>query len=156
MIRAIVAIDSERGMANEQGIPWSLPGDQQYLTEHLQSGAILMGYDTYREIKQPFGAHDNFVATTRGEPLREGFIAVDDAYTWLSAQTGDVWNIGGPTLLHTTLDLVGELYITQLEGSFGCTKFFPEFRDQFTMTWQSDPITENNITYRYQIWQRNT
>jgi dihydrofolate reductase len=155
MIRTIVAIDSERGMANEQGIPWTLSGDQNYFVEHTQTGAVLMGYGTYREVEKPFGPHENFVATTRGEPLREGFITVDDARAWLAAQPGDVWDIGGPGLLHTTFDLIDELYITQLEGSFGCTKFFPEFHGQFTITWQSDPITENGITYRYQVWRRN-
>lgn len=113
-----------------------------------------MGYGTYLEVKSPFGPHDNYVATARGEPLREGFATVEDAGAWLAAQTGDVWNIGGPGLLSTTLDFVDELYITQLDGDFGCTKFMPEFMHQFSLAWQSDPLTENGINYQYQVWKR--
>lgn len=154
MIRGIVAIDQKRGMANEQGIPWDIPGDKKYFVDSLQTGLILMGYGTYLEVKKPFGSQDNYVATGRGEELRQGFIKVADARQFLTQATDNVWNIGGPGLLTQTIDLVDELYITQLQADFNCTKFLPEFHDQFILKSESNPITENNITYTYQIWNK--
>lgn len=156
MIRCIVAIDDKRGMANEQGIPWKIPGDQKYFVDSLETDLTLMGYGTYLEVKKPFGHHDNYVATARHEKLRKGFIKVSDARQFLSHATEDVWNIGGAGLLGQTIDLIDELYITQLEGDFGCTKFFPEFKEEFRLATESRPITENGITYRFQVWRRNS
>lgn len=155
MIRTVVAIDSKRGMADEQGIPWDLPGDKKYFVDKLQSGLVLMGYGTYLEVRQPFGKLPNYVATTRtDEKLRDGFVAIANPTEFSLAATEDVWNIGGAGLLATTMDTLDELYITQLEGEFGCTKFFPPYQDDFELVAEEPAITENGITYRYQIWRR--
>jgi dihydrofolate reductase len=67
-----------------------------------------------------------------------------------------VWNLGGALLFASTFDMADELYITQLEGNFGCTKFFPAYKDDFYLVSQSEPVTENNITFRFEVWKRNT
>ena len=154
MIRAIVAIDEKRGMANDKGIPWHLPSDVKYYREQTSKGAILMGYGTYVEFKHPFHNHVNYVATTKDEKLREGFEPVKDARQFLQEFKGDIWNIGGAGLLAHTLDLIDELHITQLQADFDCTKFFPAFKDKFTLTSESEPITENEITFTFQVWRK--
>ncbi|HEU0266275.1 MAG TPA: dihydrofolate reductase [Candidatus Saccharimonadaceae bacterium] len=155
MIRGIVAIDEDRGMADENGIPWNIPGDQKYFVDHLATGTVLMGRGTYDEVERPFGDQENYVAVMEPTNLRDGFVPVLDVATFLRTTKGDIWNIGGPGLLSTTLDALDEVYITQLEGSYGTTKFLPEFRSKFHKISESDPITENGITYRYQVWARN-
>lgn len=155
MIRGIVAIDEKRGMANDDDIPWNIPGDKKYFVDQLQTGLILMGYGTYIKLNGPFGKHDNYVATFNHESLKEGFIQVKGAVEFLKSLDDDIWNIGGPGLLATTMHLLDELYITQLEGDFGCTKFLPEFKESFSLTTESAPQRENDITYTYQVWTRN-
>lgn len=154
MIRAIVAIDSKRGMANDKGIPWSLPSDIKFYRDKTSTGAILMGYGTYVEFKHPFHNHLNYVATTKATKLREGFEPVADARNFLESFKKDIWVIGGAGLLVQTLDLMDELYITQLEGDFNCTKFFPEYEQDFEKVSESEPITDNGITFRFTVWQR--
>ncbi|MGH7238983.1 MAG: dihydrofolate reductase [Candidatus Saccharimonadales bacterium] len=154
MIRAIVAIDEKRGMADEQAIPWHLPSDQKYFVDKTATGIILMGYGTYLEFKKPFHGRTNYVATTRTDQLREGFIPVANSRQFLVEAKEDVWNIGGAGLLSSTLDLNDELYITQLVGDFHCTKFLPEYRDKFTLASSTPPAMENGITYSFQIWKR--
>jgi dihydrofolate reductase len=157
MIRAIVAIDEKRGMANDQGIPWrsKVPQEIAYFRDNTAQGDILMGYGTYLEFKKPFHDHLNYVATNRDEELKPGFEKVTDAREFLKNYKGDlVWNIGGAGLLTQTLDLSDELYITQIQGDFKCTKFLPEFKDKYKMSNESPPITENGITYTFQVWQR--
>ncbi|HLB66591.1 MAG TPA: dihydrofolate reductase [Candidatus Saccharimonadales bacterium] len=53
-----------------------------------------------------------------------------------------------------TFDLINELYITLLEDDFHCTKFFPEYEQAFEKISQSEPITENGITFRFTVWKR--
>lgn len=156
MIRAIIAVDKNRGMADDNGIPWNIPGDQKYFVDHLQSGTILMGYNTYDELSEPFGSTDNFVATSSTEQLRPGFIAISDAREFLEGATnGEVWNIGGADLLNSTLDLIDELYVTLVEGDYQTTKFIDDYSKIFTKVSESLPITENSTRYRYQIWHKN-
>ena len=155
MIRGIVAIDEDRGMGDEKGIPWTLPTDQKFFVDKTATGLILMGYGTYTEFDQPFHDRTNYVATSKTEPLRQGFVAVPDARKFLTENSRrEVQHIGGPTLLHSTIDLLDELLITQLSGTYGCTKFLPEYKDRFELVKESEPLTENGIRYTFQTWRR--
>lgn len=154
MIRAIVAIDEKRGMANDTGIPWDLPSDRQYFRDHTESGVIVMGYGTYKEFKAPFHSRTNYIATSQDVSLKPGFEPIHDARAFLQQQQEDTWVIGGAGLLATTLDLIDELYITQLKGDFNCTKFFPEYKNEFVLVTQSEPHTQNGITFCFEVWKR--
>lgn len=161
MIRFIVAIDEKRGFANEHGIPWlgKIPSDTEYYRAKVNDGSLMViGYGLYRELNDPYPGGINYVATRDvTEKLRDGFATIASPHTFVqqAKQAGkNVWNLGGASVYDTTLDLADELYITQLEGEFGCTKFFPEFKDQFELKEQSEPITENGITFRFQTWTR--
>ena len=151
----VAALDEKRGLANDHGIPWQgkIPSDVKHFRAEIDGGIILMGYGTYIELSKPYPGR-NLVATSKTEQLRPGFELVPDARSFLQGSTEDVWVFGGAGLFASTFDLVTDLHLTQLEGDFDCTKFFPEFKDAFTLTSQSDPITENGITFRFETWQR--
>ncbi len=163
MIRFLAAIDSKRGLADEHGIPWQgkVPGDVKYYHDKLKTGLIIMGYGTYVQLSKPMDNRLNYVATDKDEDLREGFHVVKDAreFLQLNQQAGeapgpDIWVLGGAGLFTSTFDFADELYLTQLEGDFNCTKFFPEYEQDFEKVSESDPITENGITYRFTVWKR--
>lgn len=158
MIRFIAAIDSKRGIADDHGLPWAskVPDEVADFRAKIQDGLILMGYDTYVVVSKPLNPAINYVATSKDEPLREGFQTVKDARAFIRQATQDIWNIGGAILFASTLDLADELYLTQIEGDFHCTKFFPPYEDKFVLAEESQPITENGITYRFQRYVRKT
>ncbi len=156
MIRFIVAIDPKRGMADDDGIPWQgkLPTDIKLFREKTKHSVVLMGYGTYVEFEEPLSDRKNLIASTRDETLRPGFEVVTNAREFLAGSVEDVWVIGGAGLFTSTLDLADELYVTQLEREFRCTKFFPDFSTAFEKVSESEPMTENGITFRFQIWRR--
>jgi dihydrofolate reductase len=154
MIKFIAAIDEKRGLANDEGIPWDLPKEGKYFTDQISSGLILMGLGTYRELKEPFHNRTNHVATRSRQKLRHGFEIVTDTNAFLDNAKDDVWVIGGAQLFASTLKKADKLYITQLEGDFNCTKFFPEFREHFELQESSQPQLEKGVTYRFEIWRR--
>lgn len=158
MIRAIAALDSKRGIADDNGIPWQgkIPTDVKYFRDMTENSAVMMGYGWYVEQKLPLPNRRNLVAIDFPEELREGFERVDDAREFLQNSDFDVWVGGGAGLFESTLDLIDELYITQLDQEFSCTKFFPEFTSLFELASESEPITENDITYSFQVWKRKT
>lgn len=156
MIRFIAAIDAKRGIADDHGIPWQgkIPGDVQYYREKVRQGTLLMGYGLYVELTQPYPGGTNYVASSKDEQLRSGFALVKDARAFQAETKGDIWNLGGAGLFASTIDQADELYITQLDQDFHCTKFFPEFKHDFIMKSESEPMTENGITYTFQVWTR--
>lgn len=154
IIRAIAAIDEKRGLANEQGIPWNLPSDRAYVRQKTQGGDLLMGYGTYLELPRPLPSRKNLVVTDGGEPLREGFRAITDLRAFMKNPPENTWIFGGAGVFAQTIDDIDELYITQLYGNFDCTKFLPEFKDDFVLVRESPIQLENNIHFRYQIWRR--
>jgi dihydrofolate reductase len=154
MIRAIAAIDYKLGLANEKGIPWYLPNELRYFRDKTEEGTIFMGYGTYLEFTKPFHGRENFVATPEGQILHNGFTRVPDARSWLTAQADDVWVIGGAGLFTTTVDLMDELYLTEIEADFHCTKFFPPYKDSFELVSRSEPVTERGITYTFCIYRK--
>jgi dihydrofolate reductase len=154
MIRSIVAIDAQRGMANEQGIPWDLPSDKAYFRKQTEGSTVLMGYRTYQEFDAPLVNRQNYVFARTGSELREGFLLVEDLDSFFKNHTEDIWVIGGAKLYEETLDYADELYITHLEGDFSCTKFFPEFEKQFEQVTTSELQQENGITFRYAVYRR--
>lgn len=153
MMRMIAAIDRARGMATDDGIPWTLPTDQQFFSEQIATGLILMGYGTYVEVEKPLHDHTNYVATHRHAELRPGFEAVHDLPGFLREHASEqIENIGGANLFTTTLALADELVLTRIDGDFGCTKFFPPFEDDFVRTTVSQPVTENGSTFTFETW----
>lgn len=156
MIRFIAALDKNRGIADDHGIPWQgmVPTDVKYFREKTTGGIVLMGSGWYAEQLQPLPNRRNLVATSFQEPLRDGFEKISDARTFLQETKDNIWVGGGANLFTSTLDLADELYLTRLDHDFHCTKYFPSFEDSFERVNQSEPITENNITYWFQVWQR--
>lgn len=158
MIRAIVAIDAKRGIADDHGIPWQgkIPSDVKYYRSKVKDGIAVMGYGLYLELSKPYPGVKNYVAMGNiKEQLREGFIAIHgDAHKFIEECSEDVWNLGGAGLFSSTFDLNQEVYITQLNRDFHCTKFFPETKDKFDLVEESEPLTENEITFTFQKWQK--
>jgi dihydrofolate reductase len=153
-IRLIAAIDIQRGIATDSGIPWKLPGDAAYFREMTSHGQILMGRATYDEFVAPLHDRDNFVLTRHPEPLRAGFLAIgslDQLRTMDPDQ--DIWVIGGAAVYAGTIKEAEELLITQVLADFHCTKFFPPYQDQFELEVQSDEHREAGVSYRFETWQ---
>ncbi len=134
MIRLIAALDAERGIATDKGIPWSLPGDKAHFRRETLRGVIVMGRSTYTEFDAPLHGRDNYVLTSQDGPLREGFdpIATLQELT-RDRPAEDIWVIGGAAVYASTIDQADELVLTQVEGDFDCTKFFPPYRDDFVL-----------------------
>ena len=157
MINFIVAIDEKRGLADEQGIPWDLPTDRRYFRNKTEFGDILMGYGTYIEFDEPLNNRINYVATNTETNLKKGFKKVADAREFLAKakiNNQEVWVIGGAGLFKSTIDYADKLYLTIVHGDFNCTKFFPDYTLAFDLSSNQKPITENNITFHFEVWSR--
>jgi dihydrofolate reductase len=156
MIRAIAAIDDQRGLATDTGIPWHIPADVAHFRAKTVSAKVLMGYATHSEFDNPMPGRTNYVATRRTTTLRDGFIPVGDLSSLLSDEAADdLWIIGGAMLYNVTIDATQELELTRVKGDFGCTKFFPAFEDTFVLVEdEASPDVPDVPQIRFQTWRR--
>ena len=156
MIRLIAAMDTNRGIATDKGIPWTLPGDSAYFESQTTTGLIIMGWATYNEFSAPLHGRDNFVLTRDQSPLRSGFQPVATLAELTERHPNeDVWVIGGGFVYAETIDRGDELFITQVLEDFHCTKFFPDYSAGFTRFEQSNDHEESGVHYRFETWRRN-
>jgi dihydrofolate reductase len=154
MIRLIAALDSQRGIATDSGIPWKLPADTAYFRQKTETGLILMGRATYDEFASPLHDRENYVLSRATATLRAGFHAVADLRQLRKAHPGeDVWVIGGATVYQETIAEAEELLLTQVLHDFHCTKFFPPHQAAFARTDQSPGHEEGGIGYRFETWR---
>lgn len=153
MIRAIVALDSYNGIATNAGIPWDLPTDRAYFKQQTWASDLLMGYNTYKEMSGPLYGRQNYVWVKASALLSEGFSTVTDIEYFLSDHS-DAWIIGGERLYRQTISYIDEIYVTRIEGDYKCTKFFPDFEQEFELSSQSDKKNENGISFWFQVWKR--
>jgi dihydrofolate reductase len=154
-IRLIAAIDSKRGVATDkEGIPWDLSIDKKYFRDKTNHKNILMGYNTYREFREPLPTRQNFVLDESDEPLREGFIKIKNMETLFKQLQQDIWVIGGAGMYKRAMPYANEIYLTQIDKNFHCDKFFPEYREKFRRKTQSPDHHQNGLTFRFEVWER--
>jgi dihydrofolate reductase len=156
VIRSIAALDDCLGLATETGIPWHVPADVEHFRATIASADVLMGYATYREFERPLPGSTNFVLARVGSEIRDGFVPVADVASALApARAGELWIIGGAKVYRETLPSVEELYLTRVEGDFGCTKFFPPFESSFALAADIGfARVGDSPAYRFQTWRR--
>jgi dihydrofolate reductase len=156
MIRSIAAIDTERGIGKDGKIPWKIPTDERYFTEQTKKygGRVLTGRTTYdRTYHGPLKERTNYILTHDHTPI-PGATVVNDLNEFFEQLEGDLWIAGGGVVFAQTIDRTDELYLTLLGASFNCDAFFPSFEDSFELTSQSEPVTENGITFTFCIYKR--
>jgi dihydrofolate reductase len=145
MIRLIAAMDTRRGIATVSGIPWKLPGDTAYFEAKTVGGLILMGWATYNEFAAPLHQRENYVLSSDQESLRTGFQAIGSLHQLVTENPDeDVWVIGGAAVFAETISEADELFLTQVDGDFNCTKFFPPYQADFRRGTQSDDHQEGH------------
>jgi dihydrofolate reductase len=156
MIRHIVAIDREYGMAKNGTLPWKIPEDEQYFTDKTKEfgGVTLTGRATYDTFGgKPLEGRQNFVVTHRDEPIA-GATLVHDIDAFFRDHPEDVWVVGGSEIFKQTLGIADELYVTRVDATFGCDRFYPKFEENFELSSQSDWKEQNGFRYRYEIYQK--
>jgi dihydrofolate reductase len=153
VIRLIAAIDRKRGVATDAGIPWSIAKDVTHFHDETSTGLILMGWNTYSEFAQPLHHRLNFVITSTSS-LRTGFKAVTSLDRLRSEHPcEDIWVIGGASVFANCIEQADELHITQIDGDFHCTKFFPDFGANFQLRTEGDAQEENGVSFRFETWE---
>ena len=159
----IVAADNKWGIGKDGGLLAHLPSDMKYFKEHTQGKAVVMGRKTLDSLPGGKGLPNrvNYVLTTNPDLKAERCVAVhseDELWDAISRyEPDDVYLIGGASLYNWFYTLCERLYVTKMDADLGADTFITNFDEDpgFEIISESEPITENGITYRFVVYQKN-
>jgi dihydrofolate reductase len=133
----IVAIEQYFGGFSKDGaIPWNYPEDFKFFAEKTRDGICVMGRKTYEDINARLGekAKDSVLPGRKCFVVSKTLTELPNAIVIPNIRkveyyTDDinkpVFIIGGERLFREGLALANELYITLINKTIECDKFFP-------------------------------
>ncbi|MBR0307906.1 MAG: dihydrofolate reductase [Mogibacterium sp.] len=159
----IVAADKNWGIGRDGGLLASLPTDMKYFKEHTTGKVVVMGRKTLESLpgKRGLPNRTNYVLTSNPDFTAERCITVnteEELWTELSKyEPEDVILIGGATLYNRFYRLCDKLYVTKMDADLNADTFITNFDEDpdFAIISESEPITENDVTYRFTVYTKN-
>ncbi len=168
----IAAIDLQRGIGKGGGLPWHLPGDMKHFKIRTtttrnpeKQNAVMMGRKTWDSIPEkfrPLPDRINLVLTQNPQQrFPPGVLFARSLKTGFSllGHTPDcegIFVIGGAHVFEAALQMscCEKLYLTQINTSFECDTFFPDFEGRFKRKTVSETFWENGISYCFSEYEQ--
>ena len=162
----IVAFDSQYGIGKNGQLAWNLPSDLKHfkeittaLTDPAKKNALIMGRKTWESLPQefrPLAGRVNLVLSKEGKlslPLDVLCSqSLDHALSQLSSSNIEsVFVIGGAQIYAHAIahPLCQKLYVTHVQGEYGCDAFFPPISRQFSCISTSAQYQEKGISFQF-------
>ena len=155
----VVAMDSNRLIGKDNGLPWRLPADLAFFKKLTTGNTILMGRKTFDSIGRPLPNRRNLVITRNADieiTDCEVVNSIEKALSLVQSET-EVMVIGGAKLYQQILPIADRLYITQVEGEFDGDTYFPHYdeNDWLEVSCEShQPDEKNKHAYHFIILKR--
>lgn len=127
MISIIVAMDRNRLIGSNNGLPWRLPADLAHFKAITLGKPIIMGRKTYESIGRPLPGRHNIVISRNPEFSAPGCTVVlsVDAALAAAGEVDELMVIGGARLYADMLPRAQRIYLTQVDGAFTGDTWFP-------------------------------
>jgi dihydrofolate reductase len=130
-IAMVVAMDKNRLIGADNGLPWRLPDDMQWFVQQTMGKPVIMGRKTYESIPakfRPLKGRHNIVLTRDRSYEAPGATVVHSLEAALAAAgaVGEIIIGGGANLYAQLLPQTSKLYLTLIEAELAGDAYFPE------------------------------
>ena len=158
IISLIAAMDKNRLIGRENGLPWHLPADFKHFKEVTMAKPVIMGRKTFESIGKPLPGRTNIVISRSGFNA-EGIIVVDAIENALKAadDAEEVMVIGGASFYEQMIDKADRLYLTHVDAECEGDAWFPAFdlSDwEIVSEEEHDADEKNNYSFTIKSYQR--
>jgi len=128
-ISLIAAMDRNRVIGVDGGLPWRLPADLRWFRDCTMGKPMIMGRRTWDSIGRPLPGRDSIVLTRDPAFVAAGATVVRgiDAALAAAGEGPEVMIIGGGALFEETIHFADRLYLTVVDGVFTGDTWFPLF-----------------------------
>jgi dihydrofolate reductase len=147
IISLIAAMDRNRLIGRENGLPWHLPDDFKHFKSLTLGKPVIMGRKTFESIGKALPGRKNIVIS------RGGFSAPDitvvdtiDKALMTAGNVDEVMIIGGASFYAQMIDRADRMYLTIVDAECEGDAWFPEFNsdDWVAMSSRHHPADERN------------
>jgi dihydrofolate reductase len=160
MISFIVAMDENRVIGKNNGLPWHLPEDLKFFKRVTMGHPIAMGRKTHESIGRVLPGRENIVIS-RQEDFQAGectvFHSVNEFVNYCRKKKSEIFVIGGAEIFKETFPYADRLYITLIHEQFEGDTFFPEYPEcewKLVSNEQGIRNEKNPYHYEFRIYQR--
>jgi dihydrofolate reductase len=164
----VVAADDAWGIGLDGDLPWHLPGDMAWFREVTTGddpasarNTVIMGRKTWDTIPARFRPlpqrHNVVVSRNRALELEGDAVLAHSLDEALAIATdGERFVIGGGMLYAEALrhPRCERLYVTHVEGEFGCDTTMPAPGPEFVRSQAEEARSESGVTYRITTYGR--
>jgi dihydrofolate reductase/thymidylate synthase len=167
----IVAFDSGYGIGKNGQLPWGLSADLKHfkeitmaVTDPARKNAVIMGRKTWESLPaqfRPLPGRVNMVLSKNDLlNLPAGVFSstgLDEALNQLTLPIiENIFVIGGAQIYAEAIrhPLCQKLFITHVQGAYGCDAFFPPISQQFFPISASEPLKEGDIAFHFASYLR--
>lgn len=131
LLSAIVAMDQNRLIGQNNALPWKLSADLKHFKALTLGKPVIMGRKTWESIGRPLPGRENIVVSananlslTSAHVVSSIDAAIEKAHT-LYTPLDEIMFIGGMMLYEKILPKLDRLYITEIEHAFNGDAWFP-------------------------------
>ncbi len=128
MIYCICAVEQGQGIGFKGQMPWPhLAGDMKWFQSLTTGNVVVMGSTTFKSLGKPLTNRINVVISSHLYPganltYSDPVEAITDLK--LRFSTKKIFIIGGQALYDSVKHLVDVFYVTEIDASYECDKFF--------------------------------
>ena len=147
MINCVVAIEKNQGIGYSESMPWPrLPDDMRWFKGLTQGHVVVMGSVTYRGLGKPLPNRKNVVITSSDIADIHCCRSPTEAIALCQGNWPDleIFIIGGQTLYDSTMSIIDRFYVTEIDHSYQCDRFFnlKYVRDNFMRVIERGQFTD--------------
>lgn len=158
-LKAIAAIDEQRGIGKDQNLLYNIAEDMRHFVQKTGHDPVIMRRGTFASFgSRPLRNRLNIVISRQDDYEAHGASVVSTLKQALDlVQSYDqAWIIGGAGLYQEALPYIEELEITQIFDQKEADTFFPPFKEDFECISSEAkvPKTDLHPAYQFQTWQR--
>ena len=165
-ISLIVAMDQNRLIGDEKGLPWRLPADLRRFRKLTTGKPIIMGRKTLEHIGGPLNDRLNIVVTRQPHYAATGCVvahSIEEALQLAKNALPDlgadeIMVIGGAEVYRQAMPFVDRIYLTEVEGEFTGNTWFHELAAFGGREVRAESVpadTKNIHPHRFSIWERD-
>lgn len=147
IISLIAAMDRNRLIGRENGLPWHLPDDFKHFKSVTLGKPVIMGRKTFESIGKPLPGRKNIVISRSGFSA-PGVTVVSSIDQALTAATGsdEVMIIGGASFYEQMIARADHMYLTHVDAECEGDAWFPQFdlKDWKIISSSYHPADERN------------
>jgi len=153
IISLIAAMDRNRLIGADNGMPWHLPADFKHFKAVTMGKPVIMGRKTFESIGRPLPGRKNIVVSASGFTA-DGITVVDSIEKALEAagDAEEVMVIGGASFYAQMIDRADRMYLTHVDAECQGDAWFPEFNlDDWTVVGQQHYPADEKNSYSFRV-----